>query len=351
MLPIWKLCRIVRDTFHLQDGIWNSKEKWLKISSQRCRSLFTRAEFFPKLASEFLHQYMFIWSSVRVYGVEDWSLYNSHIHRFLSAVQILKVWEFRSGAVQMKLSSSGARARASALHPRGARWTAARPRRSPPRPLDPRPRLMMRFPRDSRAYPPRAAPQTPVVVPPTCQPDPPAAFPAGDARACRLPRTTPLNSPPRAPRHPLLTPVHAPAYKRPPVCLPARTADPPLPLPRRAPLSADSHRKPTPQVAPLGPNQASPTACCSALRLRSPETEPRRPRRRGLAAAARRSRLKPNHHCQSLSSKLNRAPVPHVALLRPPFATDELAATRKGIDVNSRDLVVNQRTCLQRQLS
>jgi hypothetical protein len=184
-----------------------------------------------------------IWSSVRVYGVEDWPLYNSPIHRRLSAVQFLKDLEFWNRAVEVGLSPR-APERASARRPRGAQHTTARPRRPGPRPLNPVPKAHDTIPRDPRAYPPLAAHQNPVAPLPTRRPDPPLRSPPATPARVGY-RAPPLNSPPHAPRHPLLTPCMCPPIKRPPVRLPARASHrrQPLSSSRRAHPSALFHRR------------------------------------------------------------------------------------------------------------
>jgi hypothetical protein len=64
-------------------------------------------------------------------------------------------------------------------------------------------------------------------------------------------------------------------------------------------------------------------------------------RRRGPVASARRSSPRPRHRHQSARGEPNRTPVPHVALVRPHLAADELPRRRKGISVKSRGFCVN----------
>jgi hypothetical protein len=177
------------------------------------------------------------------------------------------------------LNQSGAKARA--RRPRGARCTAARPRHPRPPPLDPAPKAHDAAPRDPRAHPPRAAPQTLVAVSLNRRLDPPA----GDARACWLPRATPLNLPPRAPRHSLLALFTHPPIKRPPERLPART-------PRRRPAIATA-----PVSTPLRrlPPQANASSRSPRTRLSFPHRlllgiAPALAGNRAEAAAPQRSR-------------------------------------------------------------
>jgi hypothetical protein len=113
----------------------------------------------------------------------------------------------------VELEPAGARARADASATRRPAYRRPTSTSGPPASRPPRPRLMMWFLRDPRAHPPRAAPQTLW----SCRR--PAGQTTRRVPRRRRPRASvtarhSLNSPPRAPRHPLLIPVHAPAYKK-----------------------------------------------------------------------------------------------------------------------------------------
>jgi hypothetical protein len=83
------------------------------------------------------------------------------------------------------------------------------------------------------------------------------------------------------------------------------------------------------------PIEASTTICLLAFPLLSPKSEPRRERRRGLATAARRSRLRPGRHHQSNPGEPNRTSVPRVDFSRPCFAAYKgMVVIRGGVVVN-----------------
>jgi hypothetical protein len=208
----------MRNTFHLQAGIWNLEEKWFKNSNLSCRLLFIGAEFFPGLASTFPHQFEINWSSVRIYCVEGWSLYNSPCYRFLSVVQLLQLLKFQNRAVQKGLEPAGAK---------------------------------------------------------SC------------ARA-----------------------------------------------------GASATRR------PLGPKEASTTACSLALHRHSPGSELGRKRLHRLAAATRRQPPRPNRHRALPPGEPNHTLVPLVHLLRPPFTAGELPPPPEGIFVNTEGTSVKPGTWL-----
>jgi hypothetical protein len=157
------------------------------------------------------------------------------------------------------------------------------------------------------------------------------AIAASDACAPRTSCATPLIRLPCIEAEPHTTPFHPRAHMR--------SSSPPLPLLRGTRPSSSSRPLPTTPRSSLDLTRASTTTCWPQC---SPEFEPRRPHHRGLAATARRSRLRPSHHHQSARGKLNRTSTPFVALLQPPYTTGELTATGKGTVVKPKCIFLNK---------
>jgi hypothetical protein len=130
-------------------------------------------------------------------------------------------------------------------------------------------------------------------------------------------------------------------YKKPPPSAPMRESAnhrPPLPPPPRwAHISARSRRRPNPPSPfPRSPSSSHGRTlifpASSFTETRAAVGAPPRPRFR----CSPRGHLRPSHHHQSTRGEPNHTPVPHVYLLRPPFAAGEPSPAPKGTIVKSR---------------
>jgi hypothetical protein len=149
------------------------------------------------------------------------------------------------------------------------------------------------------------------------------------------------------------TPTRAPAIQGHP-CRSSRASllrRPPLAPPRANTAPDRSGCLPSPRASPLAHVWASPVACSRALPLTLSEFGPQRPRRYGLATAARRSHLRSFHHCQSVSGEVNHTSPPFVAHIRPHLAGGDPAPPPEGAVVRFQGHKCEAWACLKEYLS